>query len=288
MTGARTSEPRNLQLRTLHLEGYRWATAAELRAERERRAHLARPIRNGDQPFLVADLYGPTRRGDDANDAAMWRDFVAADGQDDLLRFAEVWGMPAGFDVVQTSRSLAVPWPTLKRAQEAFKTATHLLTARDDGALADVVRFHPPQRAWEVLVWTESWGLDWSLVPPELAAGAPADPVPTLEASRRIATAVATSALSELIYAHTRNVLAPSAGLEQPEMHRLSDPIGGMALYMAEQLGAGKPLKRCELDTCRRLFYPGSRSDQRFCTKGHGTSASNRRRTRRAAEAARP
>ena len=288
MTDPRAWEEPHLHLRTVHLEGYRWATASELRGERERRVHLAHPIRNGEEPFLVADLYGPTRRGDETHDAEMWRAFLEVDGLAGLLRFADAWGMPAGFGLVRTSRSLAVPWPTLKRALEAFKTAASLLTAPEDRALADVVRFDGSRRTVEALVWTEGWGFEWSVVPPELVEGARPGSSPTVEASRRIATAIATSALSGLIYTHTRNMLGPRAGTANPEVHRVSDPIGGMALYMAQQLEAGKQLRRCELDTCRRLFYPSSRSDQRFCTKSHGKSASDQRRRQRATEATRP
>lgn len=285
---ARYWEEPKLHLRTLHLEGYRWASAAELRGERERRVLRARAIRNGDQPFLVADLYGPTQHGDEANDAEMWQAFLEADGRDGLLRFAEAWGLPAGFDLVRTSRSLAVPWPTLKRAREAFKTATRLLSADEYGALPDVVRFDRSHRAWEVLVWIEAWGFDWSTVPPELVDGARPDSAATAETSRRIVAAIATNELSELIYRHTRNVLVARAGRAHPEICRISDPIGGMALYMAEQLEAGKQLRRCELETCRRFFYPDRRSDQRFCKKSHGNSASNTRLRQRSKEAARP
>jgi len=115
----------------------------------------------------------------------------------------------------------------------------------------------------------------------ELRTGSPDEDSKVPEVRRdHVARHVAADEISDMLERHTRNTFQYLEGHMSAETVRLSDPIGTMALMLADLHTGNRHLRRCALDSCNRLFIPQYRNDQMFCRKSHANSASNKRRRR--------
>lgn len=84
--------------------------------------------------------------------------------------------------------------------------------------------------------------------------------------------------LSTLIHRHTRNYSLPPGMERIPAVHRVGDPIGAIALLLANDLGSTKQrLQRCALEACQVVFIQGIHN-QKYFRESHRVAAFNRRK----------
>jgi hypothetical protein len=259
--------------------------------------------RNASEPYIVCRYAGWVQKKLQAEE--MLEAFLAATSLDGLLDFTNRWSLPSLMEPLLAGDRVYAPVSQLWALQEQLELAASLLTAEAAGHPEARLRFEPdPKRRsrpapqwlgqWTVLraleslsgsspdgkrpsttrVWVETGVKERSTGKADDDARVPVE----REAGARRTGAAAE--ISHLIEHHTRNTFQYVNGRPIAEVVRLSDPIGTLALVLTDVHTGGREVRRCALDTCRRLFTPRFRVDQLYCRKSHANAASNKRRRR--------
>jgi hypothetical protein len=245
----------------------------------------------------------------------MMQEFLAATTDDGLVAFVNRWSLPSLIEPQLIGRHVFTSMSLLLAQQDRLRLISSLLT-RDSAAVTDTrLRFvENPEESkaklptgasqtdparilgwWEVLRASDepiNWRPQDRSRPAvlmlwqyagfyELRTGSPDEDSKVPEVRRdHVARHVAADEISDMLERHTRNTFQYLEGHMSAETVRLSDPIGTMALMLADLHTGNRHLRRCALDSCNRLFIPQYRNDQMFCRKSHANSASNKRRRR--------
>jgi len=265
--------------RVIHAGGYCWLTrellvtklAAARGCSADQALELTRVAFPHDEgPFLAAMTHAPATPADDTQDHVMLNSFVKAGTLAAMESFANKWGLPIQIDVGYLRPYSLLPWQRLQRVQTAVMDALRFINPGP--LISDCVRLAPKGGPWQFS--TTSWSdgtLIWAEVPGDLVEATRSDPLARDPAAfeRAVTRAVAVWGVSDLLKDHTRNCLMASPGLRALEVHRFADPVGAMALVMANLLmgikgASSRFLRVCQYPPCRQVFVASS-SNQKYC-----------------------
>lgn len=279
-----------------YVNGYRWLSLDECvravatyahRSEEVALDRLRRDVQPLDDLLMVTEVHAPFVPIVDVDRLELINEFVTADNPDAMLAFANKWGLPVQIDAPVVPPFMVLSWTQIRYVQTAV--ANTLRFIKPGPQLGQCVRLTQPGAIWEFSFqsWTED-DLMWTHIPDLLHQAVDSDPlVSGKEASAsNMARAIAIWGVSDLLRDHTRNSFIVPSGKRAPEVHRLADPVGAMALLMASMLSGAKPEGKrsfavCNYPPCRRVFLMNTKRQQ-YCCSNHQVDAKTWRRRERA------
>lgn len=251
---------------------------------------IAAAFGNDEGPFLSCPTAG-LRAVEELDHYEMLDAFVAIRNQATMLAFASRFGMPIQAQVPGLPGYTAMPWKALSRAVSQVRDAKRLINVgANHGEIirrAEGIKFvsTADQSGWEVSTESEDGSLLWLpfyaakrlLASEEQYRGT----LGYQEQAAALIRHLAVWALSDLLRYHVVLILSIPPGARVPQVNRVADPVGRMAMTMVEFMARDSNQAFCEDPLCRKRFVKAHPLDRYCCSEHRWRAKEYRKRTRR-------